>query len=104
MLFGFGQFVVHGIVTNLKLKSFYTPGLPTVALGHIPLGSWYLVQAYQQGLITGWDWLFPVLYMAFFIGVIMMRIGYGLLSPRNSKHPFATPASPSGEIPAGNGA
>ena len=45
MLFGSGQFAVHGIVTNIELKSLHTPGLPAVALGHIPLGTWYLVQA-----------------------------------------------------------
>ena len=38
MLFVFGRFVVHGIVTNLEPKSFYT-GLPLVALGHILLGA-----------------------------------------------------------------
>ena len=45
MLFGSGQFAVHGIVTNLELKSLHTPDLPAVALGHIPPGAWYLVQA-----------------------------------------------------------
>lgn len=27
VLFGFMQFMVHGIVTNIKLRSFYNPGL-----------------------------------------------------------------------------
>ena len=39
MLFVFGRFVIHGIVTDLEPKSFYTPGLPLVALGHILLGA-----------------------------------------------------------------
>ena len=27
MLFGFGQFIVHGIATNIRLRSWYNPGL-----------------------------------------------------------------------------
>lgn len=39
VLFGMvGQFIVHGIVTNVKLKTLYNPGLAAVVLGHIPLG------------------------------------------------------------------
>lgn len=33
----------------------------------------------------------------------MMRIGYGPLAPRGSKHPCATPASPFGQIPVDSG-
>jgi len=39
-------------------------------------------------MITGWDWLFAVVYLVFFMGVIMMRIGYGLMSSRDSHYPF----------------
>ena len=40
--FGFGRFLGHGVIGNIKLKSFYNPGLAAGVLGHIPLGIWYL--------------------------------------------------------------
>lgn len=88
VLFGFGQFVIHGVITNVRLKTVYNPGLAAVVIGHIPLGIWYLVEVYGAGVISGWDWLFGVLYMVFFMGVIMQRIGYGLLVDKNSRYPF----------------
>lgn len=90
ILFGMpGQLIVHGMVNNRQLKVLYNPGLDAVVLGHLPLAIWYLVEVYQREIITGWAWPFAVVYLAFFMGVIMMRIGYGILSPRDSRHPFA---------------
>jgi hypothetical protein len=83
-----GQVMVHGVITNRKLKTLYNPGVAAVMLGHLPLTVWYLVEVYRTDLITGWDWLFALIYIAFFVGVIMMRLGYGVLAPLDSKHPF----------------
>ena len=79
-LFGFGQFVGHGIANNRKLKSMYNPGLAAVVLGHVPLGLWYLREVQIRGIITVWDWVFAIAYMAVFIVVGMLKIGYGILS------------------------
>lgn len=90
VLFGMvGQLVMHGLINNRQLKTFYNPGLGAVVLGHLPLGIWFLVEVSQQNLIQWWDWLAAVAYILFFMIVVMRRIGYGILSPRNSKHPFA---------------
>jgi hypothetical protein len=40
-------------------------------------------------MITIWDGVFAVAYMATFIGVGMMRIGYGLLADEDSAYEFA---------------
>jgi len=88
VVFGFSQFGMHGILNNRKLRSLYNPGLAAVVLGHIPLGIWYLVEVYNQQMISAWDWLFALFYIGFFMGVVMLRIGYGVLSPRDSTHPF----------------
>ena len=40
VLFGILQFVIHGIVTNAKLRSLYNPGSAAVVLGHIPIGAY----------------------------------------------------------------
>jgi hypothetical protein len=88
-LFGFSQFIGHGIVNNRKLKSLYNPGLVAVVFGHIPLGIWYLVEVYAKGMINRSDWGFAIAYIAIFIGVGMKWIGYGLLADEDSAYPFA---------------
>jgi hypothetical protein len=85
VLFGFGQLVVHGVTNNRKLKTIYNPGLAAVVLGHIPLGVWYL----REVQTSGRDWAFAILYMAAFMAVGMMKVGYGLLADENSAYPFA---------------
>jgi Protein of unknown function with HXXEE motif len=52
VLFGLvGQVIFHGIVTNLKLKSWYNPGLAALMLGHVSLGIWYLADVTGHGLV-----------------------------------------------------
>jgi hypothetical protein len=89
VLFGMvGQLIVHGFVINIRLKTAYNPGLAAVVLGHIPLGIWYLLQVNGQSHVSGWDWLFGVLLVASFVGVIMLRVGYGLMTDKNTRYPF----------------
>ena len=80
---------MHGVVGNIQMKNLYNPGLAAVVFGHVPLGVWYIVDVYRQGIITGWDWLLAVLYMATFGAVFMQAIGYKLLGPKDSLYPFA---------------
>ena len=87
-LFGIFQLVGHGFVTNRMLKSLYSPGLVAVALGHVPIGIWYLVEVYTKGMITLWDWGFAVVYIAMFAGVGMRIIGHGILADEDSHYPF----------------
>jgi hypothetical protein len=89
VVFGFGQLFGHGVANNRKLKSIYNPGLAAVALGHLPLGIWYLVEVYSRRMITLWDWVFAAAYIASFIGIGMLKIGYGILADENSAYPFA---------------
>ncbi|RZL89621.1 MAG: HXXEE domain-containing protein [Variovorax sp.] len=91
VLFGMvGQFVVHGVI-NFKLKTVYNPGLAAVVVDHIPLGIWYLIEVYSNGLVRGWDWLFGVLTLAAFVGVVMLRLGYGLMADKKTRYPLEPP-------------
>ena len=38
MLMGMMQFLVHGIMTNVRMKSIYNPGVGAVVFLHIPWG------------------------------------------------------------------
>ena len=89
-LFGLvGQVIVHGVIINRKLKTWYNPGLVAVVLGHVPLGILYLMEVVGQGTAQWWDLLFGVLYLGFFSGVIMQRIAFGPLASPTSPYPFS---------------
>jgi hypothetical protein len=90
VLFGLvGQVIFHGIVANLKLKTCYNPGLAAVMLGHVPLGIWYLADVAGQGLVQWRDWLFALIYLAAFTGIVMQLIGFRLLASTTSPYRFA---------------
>lgn len=89
VLFAFGQFIVHGVITNWKLKGFYNPGLAAVVLGHIPIGIWYLVEINARGVVHTSDWVLAILYLIAFIAIIMQWLGYKVLVNKNSPYPFS---------------
>jgi hypothetical protein len=89
VLFGMLQFVVHGVMTNVKLKSLYNPGLAAVVLGHIPVGVYYLWYVHTQGLAGVGDWVAGVAYMLAFQYVFLVKMTYNWLSDRNSPFPFS---------------
>lgn len=88
-LAGFAQIFVHGVFTNIKLKSFYNPGLLTAIVGFGGVGTWYIWYISADGLATGWDWVFGVIALP-----IIMAFGVGLptyvwMADRNSPYPFS---------------
>lgn len=89
VLFGILQFVIHGIVTNAKLRSLYNPGLAAVVLGHIPIGGYYLNYVHAQGLAGVWDWVFGVTYMLALQYIFLVKMTYGWLADQNSPYAFA---------------
>jgi hypothetical protein len=84
----FVQFVAHAVIANVRLHSWYNPGLATTILGFIPVGIWYLVYVYQHHLIHGTDWIWSVVYAAVFLGVGIIFIGFRLMGRPFENHPF----------------
>ncbi|MGO3321234.1 MAG: HXXEE domain-containing protein [Microbacterium gubbeenense] len=82
-----GQFVVHGVRTNKQLKTIYNPGFATVLFCFIPVTIWYLIAAYNEGLVDWWQWLFTLLYTVPAMALAFV-IGYGPLQHKDSKYPF----------------
>lgn len=89
VLFGFGQFIIHGVVTNKKLRTLYNPGLGAVVLLHIPIGSCYLYMIQSQSLASIWDWTIGVAYMSFFTFTALVKMTYVWLADKNSPYAFA---------------
>ena len=88
VLVGFGQLFAHGVQCNIKLKTWYNPGLATGIIGHVPLGIWYLVEVYRNDLISGWDWVGAIAYVLVVMGIIV-GVGFVLMGNKTSPHPFA---------------
>jgi hypothetical protein len=89
VLFGMLQFIVHGIVTNKKMKSLYNPGLAAVILGHVPIGVYYIYSIHVNQLARVWDWVGAVAYMLLFQYVAFVKMTYTWLADRESAFPFA---------------
>jgi hypothetical protein len=60
-----------------------------VMLGHVPLGIWYLADVTGHGLVQWRDWLFALIYLAAFTGIVMQLIGFRLLASTTSPYRFA---------------
>jgi len=90
ILFGMaGQLVIHGVITNIRLKTIYNPGLAAVVFGHVPLGIWYLVVVYRDGVVGWTDWVFGILYLLGFLVIFMLILGYRVMLSKNPRWAFA---------------
>lgn len=88
MFFGFFQFVGHGIVMNVRGRSWYNPGLASVVLLHVPIGIWYIHFVLVRAL-AGWtDFMFGAL--AFVLATALLVVApVQLLKDRKSPYPFS---------------
>jgi hypothetical protein len=89
MLSWFGQFIVHGIATNRKLKSLYNPGLGVVVFIQIPLAFYYIYYIQSHSLASVWDWVFAIVYLALYMSICLYKLTYSWLAKKNSPYPFA---------------
>jgi hypothetical protein len=82
------QLISHGIYTNIKLKSFYNPGVAATVFGHIPIGVIYIHHILANNMVKLGDWLPAVVYMAVFMFLNFFIIEQKLLGDKNSPYPF----------------
>lgn len=82
------QVIGHGILVNYKIRSLVSPGTITAVFGWLPLGVIYVKYIYDHGLVTGWDWLFAVLYMVVAMYTTFYAIEQIWLGSDNPKYPF----------------
>ena len=47
-----------------------------------------MAEVYSRGPVRGWDWLFGVLTLVAFVGVVMLGLGYSLMAGKNTRYPF----------------
>ena len=88
MLMGMMQFLIHGIMTNVRMKSIYNPGLGAVVFLHIPVGVCYLRHITVHQLAGGAAWAIAIVYTIIATGFILGYLTYIGFSDRNSKWCF----------------
>lgn len=86
---GFGQIIVHGVVTNIRLKWFYNPGMFTAVFGFGALGVWYIRYVVGHDIVTGWDWFFGALGLPAAMVLIIALPTYTWMARRDSPYPFS---------------
>ncbi|MEX3617099.1 HXXEE domain-containing protein [Paenibacillus glucanolyticus] len=88
MYFGFSQILMHGIVMNRKLKSFYNPGLAASIFLHGPIGVYYTWYVTTHDLAGTWDYIAGIIAMIA-AAVIIVALPIKLFSSRQAKYPFS---------------
>jgi Protein of unknown function with HXXEE motif len=82
------QFFGHVIYVNMKLRTFYSPGVATTVFGHLPVGVIYIYYISANHMANGWDWLRAVVYMIVAVPLIFGILEILLLGDKNSPHPL----------------
>lgn len=82
------QFIGHVIYVNIRLRSFYSPGVAATVFGHIPIGVIYIHHILANNMVNLWGWLVAVVYMTVFMFLNFYIIEQKLLGGKNSPYPF----------------
>ena len=88
VLFGMTQILIHGIVINVKMKSWYNPGLAAVVFLHWPIGIYYIWYVYTNGLIQPWHWLAGV-GLTVLVAMLIVNLPVQLLKDKDTEYAFS---------------
>ena len=88
VLFGMAQILIHGILINVKMKSWYNPGLAAVVFLHWPIGIYYIWYVYANGLIQPWHWLAGI-GLTVLAAMLIINLPLQLLKTKNSEYAFS---------------
>ncbi len=82
------QFIGHVIYVNIKLRSFYSPGVFATIFGHVPIGVIYIHHILANDMVGLGDWLLAVAYMIVSLFLIFYLIEQKLLGGKHEYYPF----------------
>lgn len=88
IFFGLFQILGHGVINNIKLKSFYNPGLAACIFLHGPIGIYYIWYVTSGGLAGTWDYFAGIIGMIVAM-ILIILLPVRLLSTRKAKYPFS---------------
>ena len=64
MFFNLYQVLGHCVQMNVKMGTWYNPGMVTSVFLFLPISVWYVWAVVTGGMVVGFDWLFAVLAFA----------------------------------------
>lgn len=82
------QLLAHGIMVNIRLKSFYNPGLAAVVFLHVPLGVYYIWYVTTNHLASAGDFVIGAIG-AILASLLLFGLPIRLLRSRTSNYPFS---------------
>ncbi|GAX01329.1 HXXEE domain-containing protein [Secundilactobacillus silagei] len=85
---GMVQIVNHGFYNNIKLKSWYNPGLASVIVLHWPLGIYYIWYVASHNLATPTDYVIG--FVGAFLSTLVLWLGPVRIM-RNKKSRYSFP-------------
>ena len=80
------QLLGHAIYVNIRIRSFYSPGVITNVFGWLPIGVIYIHHIIVNNLINMWGWLLAVVWAVVFS--LIFYLVEKLLEDINSPYPF----------------
>lgn len=79
MMFLFAEVLMHLLLFNLKLRSFYNPGFMTAIFGMGPIGVYYFTNVFDSSLYLWYDYVLAVgWFVAVFLFCFRSKIYWGL--------------------------
>ena len=88
IMLGMLQILAHGIMMNIRLKSFYNPGLGATVFLQWPIGIYYIYYVAAHGLSAGAGTYVLGLLGAIAGGCILFLIPILVMRNRETKYPF----------------
>lgn len=85
IFFSLFQILGHVLEMNIKLHTWYNPGMATTILLFLPLGWRYIDLVASQHLVSGWDWLYGVLVLLACV-IITIILPVQLLKDKETKY------------------
>ena len=86
---GVAQLIMHAIVNNRLLKTWYNGGLATVVFGHFPIMLFYIHYIEINDLVTFWDYVIAIALMVFWYVIGIRVFIMNAFKNLNSPYPFA---------------
>ncbi|MFC6182031.1 HXXEE domain-containing protein [Lactiplantibacillus daowaiensis] len=88
ILFSLFQILGHVVQMNLKLHTWYNPGMATTILLFLPIGIDYSRFVIVHGLVTGWSWVLAILTL---MVCIVLTIMLPVQTLKNKQTPYQIP-------------
>ncbi|MGN1317986.1 MAG: HXXEE domain-containing protein, partial [Lachnospirales bacterium] len=85
MMFNLFQLIGHAFQMNIKMKTWYNPGLASVIFLFTPISIYYFYFVISNNIIGGFDWFFAVLMLLLII-IITIILPVQLMKDKNSKY------------------